>query len=101
MSSAQSIHPGNELRDQREYWLKKFSGSLVTSGIPLDYRRPPVFSDEKISLAINFDGDLTRRLFQFHQHSAARLFALLMLGLKICVFKYSGCEDIVVGTLRY
>jgi amino acid adenylation domain-containing protein len=86
------------LETEREYWLEKLSGDLVATGVPLDFERPLDFSVERETVYKRIEGDTARKLFALGGGSELLIFTVLITALKICLHKYTGLEDIVVGT---
>lgn len=88
-----------KLKAEKKYWLQKLSGSLSASGIPLDFSRPQVWTTEKAIVEFVFDPEThSRRLAQVCGGNESLVFAVLVAALKICLHKYTGLEDIIVGT---
>jgi len=86
------------LSREKEYWLRKLSGDLVITGIPLDYRRPATLRHEKAALDLKIDSDIARRLRKICGNRRPLVFSVLVTALKICLHKYTGAEDIIIGT---
>jgi len=87
-----------QLPKEKAYWLDKLAGDLALSGIPLDLKRPDVLSPEKNSVAIDLDPQSAGKLFKATKQNELLIFTILVTTLKICLFKYNGVEDVIVGT---
>lgn len=83
---------------EREYWLKKLSGDFVVTGVPLDHERPALFSDQREVTRFPVPAETDARLQQVCGNNDSLLFTIFLAALKICLHKYSGVEDIIVGS---
>ncbi|HYO99009.1 MAG TPA: AMP-binding protein, partial [Pyrinomonadaceae bacterium] len=86
------------LKREKDYWLEKLSGGIVAAGLPLDYRRPEIFSDEKHSTSLVIDEETQGKLLTICEHKELLVFAALVTALKICLYKYTGIEAVTVGS---
>ena len=99
-STVQVISPhlfDEKLKDEKKYWLHHLSGKPVVTGLPLDYVRPAKASLVR-ALCLNFDGALHERLVKLCGGRQPLMFAVLVAAVKIVLHKYTGAEDIIVGT---
>ncbi|MGF9966588.1 amino acid adenylation domain-containing protein [Bacillus rhizoplanae] len=87
-----------EMRQHESYWLTEFDGELPILRLPTDYSRPKHkdFSGKHVYLTLN--SDMTKRLKEIAKETGSTLFMILLAGVKILLSKYSGQEDIVVGS---
>jgi amino acid adenylation domain-containing protein len=79
------------------YWKTQLT-EPPTLELPTDFQRPtqPSFRGRRQPLSL--DTELTQSLKRFsHDHGGTILLPLLA-GLKTLLWRYSGCEDVVVGT---
>ena len=86
------------LKREKDYWLEKLSGSIVAPGLPLDYPRPEAFSNEKHSTFLLIDQETQDKLRTICERKELLVFAVLVTALKICLYKYTGMEDVTIGT---
>jgi tyrocidine synthetase-3 len=98
MSSANLQFLDERLKKEKDYWLQKLLGDLVVTGIPLDFRRPGVFTDEREVVNIRIEPETGRRLLKVCGNKETLAFTVLVTALKVCLYKYTGVEDIIVGT---
>ncbi len=86
------------LKQQVDYWQSQLRDCPVVHQIPLDFPRPV---HQQFAGALHFsvcDSHLTERLNQFcHQHDVTR-FMLLETVFALLLHRYSGEQDIMVGT---
>lgn len=87
-----------EVRKQEKYWLERFKGELPVLDLPTDYSRPPVQSFEGEVFSFRIDGKLTSALQELASKWEGTLFMLLLSAFNILLSKYSGKDDIIVGT---
>jgi non-ribosomal peptide synthetase component F len=88
----------DQLSAERDYWLRKLSGELVVTSLPLDYERPGVFARHKEAVRIRVDEEVGETLAKLCGDRESLAFAVFLSALKLCLFRYNGVEDIVVGT---
>ena len=87
-----------ELTKERTYWVQKLSGNLPSSGVPHDFERPAVFVDDKQRLQISVAPETGTKLAKVSGNRPTLAFAVLVAALKICLYKYTGSEEVIVGT---
>lgn len=88
----------HKYQQSQEFWIKQFEGQLPVLELPSFKKRPTLKTFNGKSLTQEFSKDFLEMLKMFsHQHEVT-LFMTLMAGLKILLHRYSGQEDIIVGT---
>jgi non-ribosomal peptide synthetase component F len=98
MSSNASVYLDSELESEREYWLQKLSGELVVTGIPLDFTRPKAFAGRKGTADLALPAATQQKALELCGGNELLVFTVLLAALSVCLHKYSGQEDIIVGT---
>ena len=88
----------NLVLKQKEYWMNIFSSEVPVLNIPTDYPRPAIRSFEGDSFTFVSDAELTRNLNQLALETGTTLFMVFLSVYNIVLHKYSGQEDIIVGT---
>ncbi|WP_233444706.1 non-ribosomal peptide synthetase, partial [Streptacidiphilus albus] len=88
---------GDLLDRQLGYWRGVLTG-LEPLELPTDRRRPPVRSSDGGVLTFTVPEELTGRLRSTATGSGASLFMTLLSVFQLLLSKYSGQEDIAVGT---
>ncbi len=87
------------LAKQEAYWLNKFEGDVPQLNIPTDYPRPPIRHIEKGGIAgTRLDQEASARVSNMVKTSGTTFFIFMLTLFDILLFKYTGQEDIVVGT---
>ncbi|UCH94710.1 MAG: amino acid adenylation domain-containing protein, partial [Candidatus Aminicenantes bacterium] len=87
------------LKRQEQYWLKEFDGQIPLLDMPTDYKRSNELGFEGSTLAFKIDPPLTGQLRDMASQFNVTLMMLLLSGYNILLSKYTGQEDIVVGTV--
>ncbi|WP_225000434.1 condensation domain-containing protein, partial [Cesiribacter sp. SM1] len=88
---------GEVLEEQRQYWKQQLSG-VEALQLPTDYVRPPEQSTRGGRLSFSLDKELSLKLEQFSNQQGATLFMSLLSAFKVLLYRYSGQEDICVGS---
>ncbi|HEX3044255.1 MAG TPA: amino acid adenylation domain-containing protein [Bacillota bacterium] len=83
---------------QEQYWLERLSGELPSLDLPIDYPRPPIRSYEGDRLSFEIGPDLAADLNKIAVETGATLFMILLAAYNILLLKYTGAEDILIGT---
>lgn len=98
MATVNSTLIDEHLESDREYWLSKLGGEIVVTGLPLDFQRPAQWKSVKESIRCDLEEEVATRLVAICGREGARLLAGLLAAVNLCLHKYTGQEDIVVGT---
>ncbi|MDB2556025.1 amino acid adenylation domain-containing protein [Flavobacteriaceae bacterium] len=88
---------GKVLDSQLDYWEEKLRG-ISTLYLPTDYFRPPVQSTLGASVSLSLDKELSDSLVILCQQEGVTLFMVLISAFKVLLSRYSGQDDICVGT---
>ena len=80
------------------YWLEIFSKEIPLLNLPTDYPRldEPMFEGDVVQF--NLDENYTSKLNEISSRKGATLYSLLLSTFNILLFKYSGQEDIIIGS---
>jgi tyrocidine synthetase III len=87
----------DSMKEQEKYWLKTFAGKCPALNFPTDYKRPKQLSFEGKRQYFNIDYHLSKSLINMSDESNT-LYMLLLAAYYTLLFKYTGQEDIVVGS---
>jgi amino acid adenylation domain-containing protein len=87
-----------EMKKQEGYWLNRFRGDIPVLNMPLDYPRPPVYNAFGNCFNFSIDKAITTALKQLALEMETTLYIVLLTAYTVLLSKYSGQEDIVVGT---
>ncbi|MBN2862737.1 MAG: amino acid adenylation domain-containing protein [Bacteroidales bacterium] len=85
-------------KKQEKFWLSRFEGELPILNLAGDYTRPKIQSFEGAVVQITADEDLTRGIERLARESKSTVYMILLAVYNVLLAKYSGQEDIIVGT---
>ncbi|WP_338552864.1 amino acid adenylation domain-containing protein [Paenibacillus sp. KS-LC4] len=94
----QSEAQRERLNKQGAYWLSQFSGELPVLELPTDYARPAVQRYDGHTLQFHLDAEKSEGLKRIAAENGATLYMVLLAAYTILLQKYTGQEDIIVGT---
>ncbi|HLP46771.1 MAG TPA: condensation domain-containing protein [Candidatus Kapabacteria bacterium] len=88
------------LKKQEEYWLEIFKGELPVLNLPLNYPRPEVqdFTGDIVLFAL--EQEIAGKIDQLVKETGTTLFMVLLTMYYILLYKYTGQEDIIIGTIN-
>jgi amino acid adenylation domain-containing protein len=87
-----------ELDRQLPYWKKQLEGAPPVVGFPADRRRPKTEMFRGCRAKVVVPQPLLRELEQLSQRHGVTLFMTLLGAFKVLLSRYSGQQDIVVGS---
>jgi acyl carrier protein len=90
---------GEVLERELEYWRKRLGGQLPTLNLPTDRPRPPVPTYRGAYRSFALPSDLSEKIKQLGRDEGCTLFMTLMAAFKTLLFRYSGQDDIIAGTI--
>ncbi|RZM21687.1 MAG: amino acid adenylation domain-containing protein, partial [Pedobacter sp.] len=88
---------GSLLEEKLNYWKTKLNG-IKPLELPLDYRRPIVRNTRGATIGFSIGKDFTEQIESFSKKQNVTLFMTLLSAFKVLLYRYSGQEDICVGT---
>ncbi|MEL7313640.1 MAG: amino acid adenylation domain-containing protein, partial [Cyanobacteria bacterium J06559_3] len=80
------------------YWQQQLQGVSPLLELPTDYPRPAVQSFEGATYEFRLSADQTRALQELSQQQGVTLFMTLLAAFQVLLYRYSGIEDLVIGT---
>ncbi|MGF9909648.1 non-ribosomal peptide synthase/polyketide synthase [Brevibacillus porteri] len=89
---------GEALEQQLAYWKAKLSGSEPLLALPTDRPRPPVQTYNGALYTTSFPTELVEKLHALSRQEGATLFMTLLAAFQILLHRYSGQDDIIVGS---
>ncbi|HEX2209655.1 MAG TPA: amino acid adenylation domain-containing protein, partial [Longimicrobium sp.] len=89
---------GEALDRQLSYWRERLAGAPELLELPTDRPRPPARTFRGASERIELPGELLERLQALGRAEGATLYMTLLAAFQVLLSKYSGSEDIVVGS---
>ncbi len=92
------LFKSGEIKKQEEYWLKSFEEEIPVLNLPTDYQRPSMQSFEGDNIGFELNEELTNKLKQIAKETGSTMYMVLLSACNILLSKYSGQEDIVIGS---
>ncbi len=89
---------GERLEQQVNYWKQQLAGAPAILELPADYPRPAVQSYRGATLYTTVSPSVTGQLQQLGRQQDATLFMVLLAAFNILLSRYSGQDDLCVGT---
>ena len=88
----------SSVSQQLAYWKDKLRGNLPVLDLPTDHARPTIQTHAGARVVRPLSEDLTRSLTAISRHEGATLFMTLLAGFQTLLHRYSGQNDIIVGS---
>ncbi|MDQ1354080.1 MAG: hypothetical protein QG657_4389 [Acidobacteriota bacterium] len=89
---------GERLKGYLDYWQEKLSGLIPVLELPGDRPRPPVMSGQGELVEFHLSSILSDQLKEFSRKNGVTLFMIMLAVFKTLLYRYTGEEDICVGT---
>ncbi|HYR10383.1 MAG TPA: amino acid adenylation domain-containing protein, partial [Longimicrobium sp.] len=89
---------GRALDGQLAWWRERLADAPARLELPTDRPRPPVQTHRGASEPFTLSGELVERLRGVGRGEGATLFMVLLAAFQALLSKYSGSEDVVVGS---
>ncbi|MGE5342713.1 MAG: non-ribosomal peptide synthase/polyketide synthase [Candidatus Omnitrophota bacterium] len=89
---------GDRLNRHLDYWKEKLTGLIPLLELPGDRPRPTVMSGNGALKMVHLSVDLSAQLEEFSRKNGLTLFMVMLAAFNILLYRYSGEEDICVGT---
>jgi amino acid adenylation domain-containing protein len=89
---------GEEAQRQLAYWKQKLTGSTELLELPYDRPRPAVQTHAGATQWIELPAEMSRSLLALARQERATLFMTLLAAFQTLLYRYSGQDDIKVGT---
>ncbi len=80
------------------YWLNSFEGDLSTAGFPTDYTRPKIQSFKGAKYKFEIGKETKSSMQEMVVRTGATYNMILLAAINTLVFKYTGQEDVIIGT---
>ncbi|MCK4258170.1 MAG: amino acid adenylation domain-containing protein [Halanaerobiales bacterium] len=87
-----------EIKEQRDFWLERLSGNLSVLELPTDFKRPPMKNFEGGRVYFSIEKELSNQLVNLGRQYGATLFMTLLSAWNVLLTRYSGQEDIIIGS---
>jgi amino acid adenylation domain-containing protein len=89
---------GAVLDKQLDYWKQQLTGAPALLELPLDRPRPAIKTSTGRTVYFQVSPELTQQLKDLSQQSGATLFMTLLAAFAVLLSRYSGQDDITIGS---
>jgi len=89
---------GETLEKELNYWRRQLEGTLPVLTLPTDRPRPAIQTYQGDHAVFNFPIPLGKAVKSLSQREGVTLFMTLLAAFKILLYRYTGQEDIIVGS---
>ena len=89
---------GEVLQAQLEYWKERLRGSLPVLDLPTDHVRPGLQTFNGSTVSLMLSPKLTEGLKTLSRREGVTLFVTLLAAFQVLLQRYTGQEDLLVGT---
>jgi len=86
------------LENELSYWRDRLHDPVACIDLPTDRPRPAVQTYRGAAHTLTIPGDLADQIRQLSRREGATLFMVLLAAFKVLLHRYSGQNDILVGT---
>ncbi|NEP49755.1 MAG: amino acid adenylation domain-containing protein, partial [Moorea sp. SIO3C2] len=94
----QALVEGEEGKRLWDYWQQKLAGELPVLNLPTDRPRPAIKSDHGASYPFQVSQQLTQNIKALAKSEGVTLYMLLLAAYQVLLYRYTGQEDILVGS---
>ncbi|MCW3072739.1 MAG: hypothetical protein JWO44_2629 [Bacteroidetes bacterium] len=84
--------------EHKQYWTRQLEGEIPVLDLPADKERPALKTYNGNVLKINIGDGLYEQIRGYAAEKSTSLFVILMSSVKALLYKYTGQDDIIVGT---
>ncbi|WP_233601911.1 non-ribosomal peptide synthetase [Corallococcus sp. CA047B] len=89
---------GDVLARQVAWWKQQLSGAPTQLELPTDFPRPPAISSRGARIPVRLSRELSRSVEALAKREGATPFMLLLSAWQLLLSRYSGQDDLLVGT---
>jgi thioesterase domain-containing protein/acyl carrier protein len=89
---------GDVLHTQMAYWKKQLEGAPAVLELPTDWPRSPNRTNRGASESLALPAHLSVALKELSRQEGVTLFMTLLAAFKALLYRYTGQDDIIVGT---
>ncbi|MDW7617334.1 amino acid adenylation domain-containing protein, partial [Peribacillus simplex] len=87
-----------EMKQQEKYWTQQYTDEIPVLNLPYNYERPLIQSYEGKNKSFYLNEEQTKSLRNIARETGSTMHMVLLAAFHIMLSKYSGQEDIVIGT---
>ncbi|MGB8194022.1 MAG: amino acid adenylation domain-containing protein [Chitinophagaceae bacterium] len=89
---------GEALQSGKQYWLKQFADEVPVLELVTDKPRPAVKTYNGAFVHRKLDENVSKEMISLSQEQGSTLFMGLMAAVNVLLYRYTGQEDIIIGT---
>ncbi len=86
------------MKEHEDFWLEHLKSPLPALNLPTDFPRPQQQTFTGATFTIPLEKSLTRDLAAFTAQTGTTLYMLLLAAFNILLSRYTGLEDIIIGS---
>ncbi len=94
----ENLLASDKARAEKDFWLGQLGGQVPVLNLATDYPRPSSFTFQGDTLKSRIDQELSEGLYRLTRANKVTLFTVLLTAYNILLSKYTGQEDIVIGS---
>jgi amino acid adenylation domain-containing protein/FkbM family methyltransferase len=87
-----------DYKTQLAYWKKQLEGAPLVLELPADHRRPAVHNFRGVKHYFDLSENLSKALKSLTHREGATMFMTLLAAFQTLLYRYTGQEDILVGS---
>ncbi|MGM9979487.1 MAG: amino acid adenylation domain-containing protein [Clostridium sp.] len=92
------LQANKKLKEQEEYWMKKFKDEIPVLNLVTDFMRPLQQDFSGSHIWVTISEELTLRIRNFVADKKVTLYTVLLSALDILLWIYTGQDDIIIGS---
>ncbi|MCI0354403.1 MAG: condensation domain-containing protein, partial [Acidobacteria bacterium] len=89
---------GEVLEQQLQYWRRQLAGAPPVLELPADWARPEVQTYHGRHVGYSLDAEVSEGLRELSRREGVTLFMTLLAAFQVMLMRYTGQEDVVVGS---
>jgi amino acid adenylation domain-containing protein len=89
---------GEVLKKQLDYWRQKLAGAPTSLDLPIEFPRPPIQSYRGARQYLQLPAELAQDISALSKKRGITRFILVLAAFKILIQRYSGQDQIVIGS---
>ena len=94
----------SQSKKERDYWLNKLSGNPAKTSFSDAYKTSETLDINKRTIStgtFGFSSEMSAQLLKLSNQSDHRLHIIMVTGVMLLLYKYTGSKDIIVGAPVY
>lgn len=84
--------------EQERYWMNLLNGEIPTLRLPTDYKRNDIHTFKGATLTFDIDEELSEKIRNLAKLNNVTLYMFFLAAYYSLLYKYTGQEDIIIGT---